>query len=407
MERLSTELVIQILDYMSTEELKIIGFISSEYRSLVIPFLFRRIRPWWWRATERDISDLISCFRNNHRLSSVVRVLDAQAIGKCQQPLKELQQIMEIAPWWEGLILPVVEAIPLAVFDDNTKLKLRHLKLTEGSGLAKHKLSHLLLNILPACANLIDLEIPSSEEDWFKICDSNESAITMWVNRLEKYHGPPYPLDYLHNGTPLHRLISTNPAPSPVLQRLGPLVGEQLLTLHVCFSLARYCDVSLIGKDYLSPSLFPSSFPNVRYISWFLIMSHPESAPGDSVRTLLTPRLLLIVYIQGLPQTKLISDEAILDVNRTLFDAIRQLHHLRHVWFTSHHEGRDPIEPVLTFVEEVQRMSLPDFYGISLWTPNSHPWSYAFRKEEVESVNGGGYAKWVCKTNASVSPLFD
>jgi hypothetical protein len=45
MERLPTELVIQILGYMSMEELKVIGFISSEYRSLVLPLLFRRISP--------------------------------------------------------------------------------------------------------------------------------------------------------------------------------------------------------------------------------------------------------------------------------------------------------------------------------------------------------------------------
>ena len=38
MERLPTELVLQILGYMSKEELEVIGFISSEYRSLVVPF---------------------------------------------------------------------------------------------------------------------------------------------------------------------------------------------------------------------------------------------------------------------------------------------------------------------------------------------------------------------------------
>ena len=291
MERLPTELVIQILDYMSTEELKAIGFISSEYRSLVIPFLFRRICPWWWGETKRDVSDLLAWLRSNHRLSTVVRVLDARAIRKCRQlPLEEprqiiLQQIMEIASWWEVLILPGDEYTPLAVFDDNTKLKLRRLKFTRGIGLTKHKLSHFLLNVLPTCANLIDLEIPRLKQDWFKTCDPNGSAITMWMNRLEKYHGPPYPLNYLRNGAPLLRLISTDPAPSPVLQRLGQLVGQPLLTLHVDFPLIRDPDFSLIGKDHLPPSLFPSSFPNLRYVSWFLIMSQPESAPGDFVRT--------------------------------------------------------------------------------------------------------------------------
>ena len=161
MERLPTELVIQILDYMSTEELKIFGFLSSEYRSLVIPFLFRRIRPWWWRSPDRSVPNLLSCLRNNHRLSTVVRVLDAHAIARCQRPLEVLRQIMEITARWEGLILPAGERLPLAVFDDNTRLQLRRLKFTRTAG---HKLSHLLLYILPFCVNLIELEIPGQQE---------------------------------------------------------------------------------------------------------------------------------------------------------------------------------------------------------------------------------------------------
>jgi hypothetical protein len=402
MERLPTELVIQILDYMSTEELKVIGCISFEYRSLVIPFLFRRIRPWPLGATRRGFPDLLLCLQNNRRLCSVVRVLDLLTIRNSQQPLDEIRQIMEIATWWEALILPVDDNIPLSVFDDNKKLRLRRLAFIHPTKLPGPKLSHLLLNILPACANLIELEIPELEEDWFKTCDPNGSAITMWINRLEKYRGPSYPLNYLRNGTPLHRLMMTTTASSPMLQRLGRLVGQRLVALQ--YSLYAYPDTSLIEKSCLPPSLFPSSFPNLRYISWFLIMPQPESAPDDLVRTHLAPSVLLIHYIQGHPQTEFLRDEAALDVNGTLLDAIRQLHYLRHVWFTSLQNRRTPIEPTLAFVEEVQRISLPYLHAITLWTPNGITWSYGFRKEGVGSVNGGGYTKWACKINVSVRP---
>jgi hypothetical protein len=283
MERLPTELVIQILDYMSTKELKVIGFISSEYRSLVIPFLFRRIRPWPWGATSRGVPDLILCLQNNRRLCSVVRVLNLLGIRESQQPVEELRQIMEITAWWEALILHVDENIPLAVFDDNTRLQLRRLEFIQRTRRPGPKLSHLLLNILPACANLIELEIPELEEDWFKTCDPNGSAITMWINRLEKYRGPSYPLNYLRNGTPLHRLMSTSIAPPPMLQRLGRLVGQQLVALQ--YSLDAYPYTRLIENNCLPPSLFPSSFPNLRYVAWFLIMPQLGSAPGDPVRT--------------------------------------------------------------------------------------------------------------------------
>jgi len=58
MEHLPTELVIQILSYMSREELKVTGFLSFEYQSLVLPLLFCRIRPWLWGAREQGTAVL-------------------------------------------------------------------------------------------------------------------------------------------------------------------------------------------------------------------------------------------------------------------------------------------------------------------------------------------------------------
>ena len=293
MERLPTELVTQILSYMSKKELKIISFISSEYRSLVIPFLFRRIRPWRFGLTRLDVSDLITCLRNNHRISLVVRVLDAREIGLSRQPLEEIRQIMEITTGWESLLLHVYEHIHLEVFDDKTKMQLRRLEFTQATGPTGPKLSHLL-NILSSCANLIDLEIPNVVDSWFKSCDADGSAITPWMNRLEKYHGPSYPLGYLHNDTPLHRLRITTPASSPMLRRLGPLVGQQLLTLHINLALTGR---PLVEKGSPPPSLFPSSFLNLQYFSWFMVKSQPGSVASDLVRTFLSPSLLFIIYI--------------------------------------------------------------------------------------------------------------
>ena len=294
MERLPTELVIQILNYMSKKELKIIGFISSEYRSLVIPFLFHRIRPWRFGLPKLDVPDLITCLQNNRRISLVVRVLDAKSIGLSQQPLEEIRQIMEITARWEGLILPVNESIPLEVFDDKTKMQLRRLEFTNATRASGPEFSHLLLNILPSCANLIDLGIPEMEDNWFKTRDPDGSAITMWMNRLEKYHGPSYPLGYLHDDTPLRRLRITTPASSPMLRRLGPLVGQQLLTLHIDLALTGR---PLVEKGSPPPSLFPSSFPNLQYFSWFMVKSQPGSVASDLVRTFIAPSLLFIIYI--------------------------------------------------------------------------------------------------------------
>jgi len=394
MERLPTELVIQILSYTSNKELKIIGFLSPEYRTLIIPFLFRHIRPWSSEARARDIDGLITCLRNNVGLSSAVRVLDAQRIFGA---VEKLRRIMEITTRWEELTLCMGDHLPLAVLDDNTKFQLRRLRCISSPWPTSLRFHQLLLDILPTCPNLVEIWMPDREER-IKDIDLAGLAAATWVNRLEKYGGPPYPLNYLHNSTPLYHLTCTPGIPSPLLQRLGGLVGKQLLHLHVPLY---YHHIKLIRNAYLPPSLTPSLFPNLRYVAWFLIMPQP----GDLVRSLLAPTSLLITHIQDLPHARSSVDMAALDANGILFDAIQQLHFLRHVGFISHHENNVPATFALRFVGDVQKMSPPSLQEIFLWAPNSQPWSFTFKKNGVGSTNEGAQKLWVCETNVPVPPF--
>jgi len=285
MERLPTEMIIQVLSYMSKGDLKIIGFISSEYRSLVLPFLFHRIRLCSWVAVTQGLARLITCLQNNVKLSSAVRVLDLEVIWNPQDQGEDLRRIMEITTQWEELILPAENNLPLAVFDDNIKSQLRCLRLAgEFVGV---KFRQLLVDILPTCTNLVDLYIPDLEDDWFKTSDPAGSATATWVNRLRKYRGPPFPLNYLRNGAPLYQLTSTMPVSPPMLQQLGRLVGQQLVALYVHIYLTQ--NLSLIGANYLSPSTILSLFPNLQYVGWFPLMSQRESVPHDPVRNILAP----------------------------------------------------------------------------------------------------------------------
>jgi hypothetical protein len=284
MERLPTELAIQILSYMSKEELKVIGFISSEYRSLVIPFLFRRIRPWSLGTAWESISDITTYLQNSPHLSSAVRVLDVELIRNFQNrnPGEDLQRIMEITTLWEELILPAGNRLPLAVFSENTKSQLRRLRCIGGTvGLEFHR----LLDILPTCTSLVVLQIPDIEEDWFESVDPAGLVAAKWVNRLEKYSGPLYPLKYLHSGTPLYHLETTTEVPLSMLQRLGRLLGQRLLALHVHLYVRFYNHFNWTRENHLQPSPIPSVFPNLRFVAWFLIKSEPGSIPNDIVRT--------------------------------------------------------------------------------------------------------------------------
>jgi hypothetical protein len=282
MERLPIELVTQILSYIPKEELKVIGFISSEYRSLAIRFLFRCIRPWARGATSQGISDLISCLQNNHHLSSAVRVLDAKMIRGSQNPAEDLRRIMEITTRWEELILPAFSRFPPAMFGGNTKLQLRRLRC---AGRAVTTEFRRLLEILPTCTNLLELEIPQIGDGWFGSLDPAGLMVAKWVNRLEKYTGPLYPLNYLRSGTPLYHLETTTKVPLLMLQKLGQLLGQQLLALHGHLTVDPNDDMSYSWINYLSPSPIPSLFPNRRYVAWFMVKSELWFVPGDIVRT--------------------------------------------------------------------------------------------------------------------------
>jgi hypothetical protein len=185
-------------------------------------------------------------------------------------------------------------------------LRLRHLKFTVGTISGGRKLSDFLLNILPACTNLVELKIDGEMEKWFKTGDPTGSAAAIWISRLEKYRGPPYPLNYLRDGAPLYQLTSKAGVPPPMLQWLDRLVGQKLHALHVRIRLTNDRGYKMIGKNYLLPSPIPSLFPNVRYVGWFLI----KSVPGDLVGSFSTPNSPLISHIQDHPQGESFGDEA-------------------------------------------------------------------------------------------------
>ena len=301
MERLPTEMIIQVLSYMSKEDLKVISFISSEYRSLVLPFLFHSIRLWSWVAVIQGLPRLITCLQNNVELSSAVRVLDLEGIRSTQNLSEDLRRLMEITAQWEELILPMGNDLPLAVFDDTVKSQLRRLRCV---GHMDVTFRQLLVDILPSCTNLVDLYIPDLEDDWFKTSDPAGSATATWMNRLRKYRGPSFPLGYLRGGAPLNPLTSTTPVSPLMLQRLGRLVGQRLVALYVDIYWTGV--LILTVANYLPPSTIPSSFPNLQYVGWFPVMSQRESVPHDPVRNILAPTLLLITHISWYRSTQVI-----------------------------------------------------------------------------------------------------
>ena len=288
------------------------------------------------------------------------------------------------------------------MFDDNTKSQLRRLRCS--AGYVGVKFRQLLVGIPPTCTNLIELYIPHLEDGWFKTFDPAGSATATWVSRLKKYRGPPFPLSYLGDDVPLYQFTSTTAVSPPMLQRLGRLVGQQLVALYVHIYLT--IDFSLTVANYLPPSTIPSLFPNLQYVGWFPVMSQRESVPHDPVRNISAPTSLLITHIHGIAQPKSSGDEGILDANEVLL-ATQQLHHLRQVWLVSHHRDESLPEPVSTFVQGVQKMSLPYLHAICLWTPFSYPSSRAFRKAGVESANDEFHTKWTCEKDVSLLPAFD
>lgn len=88
-------------------------------------------------------------------------------------------------------------------------------------------------------------------------------------------------------------------------------------------------------------------------------MSKQGSVPRDFVRDFSHLRHHLMTHIQGPLWLDSVGDQAALRPNQILFGAIQHQHHLRYMWFITHHTGNSLPELVSGLVQDVQKMYLP------------------------------------------------
>ncbi len=303
MKQLPAETVIQILGNLSKPDLKSVALVASRYSTLARPFLFKRVRllfdanvlPFWvTRIAESP----------NH--ASTIKIIE---IGDrwSKSSLQALRIFIQSAVTLEQLfILAPNSSIPLELLDPRIFPNLRKLAITTNTDYDR-----LVVDFLPHCPNLVDLEVPHLRERWAwdsGFASTLQQHAPSFMDRLHRFRGPPYFLSYMSKtDRALQHFSSTIDLTDVGVLFIGKELGlgEQLLSLHVVIA-AGY-DTSRfnwVERHCITPSLIPPLFPNLRSVAWFPV-HHQQLPEPQSVGLVWSPQFPSYIYIGPAPLTEI------------------------------------------------------------------------------------------------------
>lgn len=289
MNHLPTETVIQILGHLSKPDLKTIALVASRYSILARPFLFHRIRvlfqtnviPVWvrWIAESPNHAPVIKIIEIGERWSKSC----PEDVRKLVQSAVTLQEFSIYAP---------NSTLPLGLLDPAIFPNLRKLVMA-----ANIDYTRLVVDFLPHCPKLVDLEVPHLSERW--AWNSGFASILQkhapsFMDRLHRFRGPPYFLSYMSKADRALQHFSTtieltDAGMSCISKYLG--FGEELLSLHVLIAAGYESSCfSWVERHCITPSIVPSLFPNLRSVAWFHVHHLlPERQPVGVVTPIPSP----------------------------------------------------------------------------------------------------------------------
>jgi hypothetical protein len=343
MEKLPTELMQEVVGYSDKPTIHSFTILSSKYREMAQPFIFRRISISVM-ADER-FALFVEQMHNNSRLALMIKIL---IIGR-RFTTESLQHLFEIVSNLEELIMQV--AVLSFILSPHYFPNLRRLHFPVynpellNDAIAKFISRHKFLNVVeipyvPYFTSDLVLPLAKSEpESAASSSSSSSNPICGSVNRLITYHGP---RDLLHSLTPNSRMkhfISSEQPDEETLRKLSRVASSGLLSLII--------DDTRDCKALPAP-LLPSLFPNLQSIAW-------------------------------------------LSVGGTSASVIDQLPHLRRIWFCSEHFRLLP-ENVRTFITSIMELSDKQnrpLREIRVYAPYGRPFSYTYSKTSMWSHQTG------------------
>ena len=275
MKQLPTETVTQILGLLSNPELKSVALVAYRYSTLSRPFLFQRIRilfvtnvlPFW-----------VSRIADSPNHARMIKIIEIRGHWP-ESSLEGVRNLVRSAVALEELlILAPTSTIPLELLDPAILPNLKKFSID-----ASTNWKRLFIDFLPHCPKIVDFEVPCSSEEWARgsVFASNlQKHVQSPMDRLHKFRGPPYFLDYMSKSDRALQHFSalaelTDEELSHIGKDLG--FGPELLSLHVIIEPSPFSPVTYwTGKHCITPSITPSLFPNLRSVAWFFVHRLPQ-----------------------------------------------------------------------------------------------------------------------------------
>ena len=344
MERLPTELMMQVVRYSSKSTIHSFTIISSKYCEIAQPLLFRHITisSMAGKRLALFVKQMESC----SQLASMIKIL----IIRKPFTTELLRRMFAVVSALEELFIHCEGANFLLSPHHFPNLRRLHFLASRPEAfddvISNFVLSHrilddLMVTFLPKhfTSNSATLCMPRLAE-----------SVSTGVDRIETYHGPRGLLPLLTPHSRMKHLTSSQQLDEETLRKLSSNVSGRLVSLIIDDKMDPFKDQSLPGP------LIPSLFPNLRSIAWLLV-----------------------------------------DIQST--SVIDQLPHLRRVWFTSRHAWKLPmsLEAFVSKIQELSDKKTRPLQEIRVYAPEARLLPLTYSRASVNSP-------WVLETRLAIAP---
>ena len=330
MERLPTELMVEVVRYSNKPTIHSFTIVSSKYRKIAQPLLFRRI---FIRKMARERLVLfVEQLENSSKLASMIKTLCIQTpftpelLGHLFTVLSNVEELFMYCDVDNFLLSP-------HYFPNLRRLHF----MASRPGFS----NDVVANFVPCHRALDDLGVICFKEnltsDFSTLCmPPLTESVSSGVDRLVTYDGPRGLLPLLTPNSRMKHLTSSQQLDEATLRKLSSDCSGGLLSLIINPLIHRNRQETLPGP------FLPSLFPTLRSVAWLS-----------------------------------------LDVQST--SIIDQLPHLHRVWFNSMHPWPKGVEAFISKILELSDKKTRPLEEIGVYAPGQYPYSHTYTKASINS----------------------
>ena len=343
MERLPTELMVEVVGLLDRPTIHSFTIVSSKYREIAQPLLFRRI--YIESISCKRLALFIEQVENSSKHASMIKIL--MIVWPFTPEL--LDHLFTVISNLEELFIYYAVANPTLLPSPHYFPKLRRLHFPVSR---PEVINYLVANFIPCHRVLDDLKVTFlphilNSDPATRCMPTLAESVSIGVNRLVTYHGPSGLLPLLTPNSRMEHLTSTHQLDEGALRKLSSAISGGLLSLIIGDPMDPTKSKTLPGP------LIPSLFPNLRSLAWLS-----------------------------------------LDINSV--SVIDQLPCLRRIWFSSMDTLK--LHDRVAFVSKIQELSdnkNRPLQEIWVYARAGHPFSLRYSKASIDSP-------WMLKTDLPV-----